>query len=196
MLVALAAMTTSCATYRGAAISADPTLAAREPGWIWVSGVPAIAQEGDKDCGAAALAAVLGYWGDPTSPERIASAVQRTPNEGASAGALTSYARARGFDAYVFHGAFADIEKELREGRPVIAGVAKPYGDRWLKHYEVVAGFHPGSQSVLTFDPARGWRKNDSRGFLTEWDPVGRIVIVVFPAAKRGDHGVQAKGAP
>ena len=64
----------------------------------------------------------------------------------------------------------------------MIAGVAKPYGDRWLKHYEVVAGFHPASQSVLTLDPARGWQKNDGRGFLAEWDPVGRIVIVVFPA--------------
>ena len=180
---ALALPMASCATYRGSAVRAASTLPASEPGWIWVAGVPEISQEGAKDCGPAALAAVLGYWGERATPEQIASAVLRAPREGAAAAELASYARARGFDAFVFHGALSDIEKELREGRPVIVGVAKPYGDRLLKHYEVVTGFHPASQSVLTFDPARGLRKNASSGFLAEWDPVGRVVIVVFPAA-------------
>jgi ABC-type bacteriocin/lantibiotic exporter with double-glycine peptidase domain len=180
--VALASAATSCATYRGSAVSADSMLPAREPGWIWVSDLPAIRQEGDKDCGAAALATVLGFWGTHTTPEQILSTLRHAPNEGVAAGELTSYARAQGFDAYVFHGAVSDIEKELREGRPLIAGVAKPYGERWLKHYEVVAGFHPASQTVLTFDPARGFRKNTMDGFRAEWDPTGRVVIVVFPA--------------
>lgn len=180
--MAIALATTSCATYRGTASSVDSTLPRTEPGWIWVSGVPAIEQEGEKDCGAAALAAVLGYWGAQSTSDEVAGAVQRSPREGAAAGELTAFARSRGFDAYVFHGEMADIEKELGEGRPVIVGVAKPYGDRWLKHYEVVTGLHPRSRWVLTFDPARGWRKNALPGFLTEWDPAGRIMIVVFPA--------------
>jgi ABC-type bacteriocin/lantibiotic exporter with double-glycine peptidase domain len=188
IVVASAMFAVSCATYRGTAAPADSTLPRIEPGWVWVSGVPAIEQEGSKDCGAAALAAVLGYWGTRTTADEVDTAVRRPSREGIAAGELTAYARSRGFDAYVFHGATADIEKELAEGRPVIVGVAKPYGDRWLKHYEVVAGFHPRSQSVLTFDPARGWQKNALPGFLTEWDPVGRILIVVFPASREADR--------
>jgi ABC-type bacteriocin/lantibiotic exporter with double-glycine peptidase domain len=184
VLLALALATTSCATYRGTAVNADAALPAREPGWLGVSDLTAVRQEGDKDCGAAALATVLGFWGTRTTPEQVLSGLHHAPNEGVAAGELTSYARARGFDAYVFHGAVSDIEKELREGRPLIAGVAKPYGERWLKHYEVIAGFHPATQMVLTFDPARGFRKNTMRGFLAEWDPVGRVVIVVFPAER------------
>jgi ABC-type bacteriocin/lantibiotic exporter with double-glycine peptidase domain len=178
----------SCATYRGTAAPAESALPAREPGWIWVSGVPAVEQEEDKDCGAAALAAVLGYWGARTKPDDVWKAVRRAPDDRVAAAELTAYARSHGFDAYVFHGTVADIEKELGEGRPVIVGVAKPYGDRWLKHYEVVAGFHPGSRAVLTFDPARGWSKNSLPGFFAEWEPVGRILIVVFPAERRGDR--------
>ncbi len=171
---------TGCAAYQGSAASAESSLPAREPGWVWVSGLPEVLQRGDKDCGAAALTAVLGYWGQRTTPEQIRTALGHAPSEGLQAGELTTYARKRGFDSYVFKGEVADLLSELRAGRPVIVGVAKQYGRDLLAHYEVVIGVHPASQMVLTLDPAHGWRKNSLAGFMTEWQPTGRVAIVVL----------------
>jgi hypothetical protein len=111
------------------------------------------------------------------------AALHHAPEDNVAAKELTAYARANGFEAYVMHGELSDMMTELGEGRPFIVGVAKRHGENWLSHYEVVAGFHPPTQSVMTLDPARGWRKNDLAGFLTEWNPTGRVLIAVFPTA-------------
>lgn len=186
LLVATALGVVGCATYGGTAVNAPSTLPQHEPGWIWISGVPEVRQEGAKDCGAAALSAVLRYWGHPVTPRQIELDLRPPEGAGISAGALAAYARAHGFDAYVFNGALADIVSELRNGRPTIVGVAKHYDDALLAHYEVVTAWNPSTPAVLTLDPDQGWRKNASAGFLNEWNKTGRVLIVVFPAGHQG----------
>jgi len=151
--------------------------------------VPEVLQRGDKDCGAAAMSAVLGYWGQRATPEQIRLELHHAAGDGLRAGELTTYARGRGLDAYAFKGDFGDVLSELRKGRPMIIGVAKRYGDDLLAHYEVVVGVHPASQRVLTLDPARGWRQNTWYGFTSEWEPTGRVAIVVFPSDRPGEAG-------
>jgi hypothetical protein len=109
---------------------------------------------------------------------------------------LTTYARGLGFDAYVIKGAMTDVVSELRNGRPVIVGVAKRYGQKVLAHYEVVVGVQPSSQATFTLDPADGWLTNTSSGFMAEWEPTGRIMIVVLPAAhaEQEDHALLGQG--
>jgi ABC-type bacteriocin/lantibiotic exporter with double-glycine peptidase domain len=160
-----------------AAAAAPP---AGEAGWIWVRGLPEVRQGEDHDCGPAALSAVLGYWGVRASAPDIEAALHVPRGEGVSAGALKAYARARGFDAYVVHGALSDAVAELQQGRPVIVGMAKPYGAERLAHYEVVVGIDPSARRVLALDPAEGWRKDDLAGFLDEWEPTGRVLLVVL----------------
>jgi ABC-type bacteriocin/lantibiotic exporter with double-glycine peptidase domain len=172
-----------CASYQGSAVTVDHTLPAQKPGWIWVSGVPETLQRDDKDCGAASVSAVLAYWGHPVLPEQIRRAVGVGPGDGLRAGELTTFARHVGFDAYVFKGEVNDLRAELSNGHPLIVGVAKRYGRDLLSHYEVVVGYHPAAELVLTLDPARGWRQNSLSGFMAEWDPTGRIVVVLFPAS-------------
>ena len=174
-LVALVA--TGC--YRGSAHDASAESIARDPAWIVVN-VPQVRQTGTSDCGAAALASVLGYWGRPTPLATIESATN-AGSGGASAGALERFARERGLYAYVFYGDVSDLEHELRSGRPVIVGVVKPYSaGHGLAHYEVVTGYEPRTKRVLTFDPARGLRENDLPGFLAEWQPTKRVALVAF----------------
>ena len=184
VLAIAATIGSACATYRGTAVGSDATEPTRQPGWIWVSGVPTVRQEGNHDCGAASLSAVLAYWGARANSADILAALHHAPEDNVAAKELTAYARAKGFEAYAMHGELSDMMTELGEGRPFIVGVAKPYGEKWVSHYEVVAGFHPPTQSVMTLDPARGWRKNDLAGFLTEWNPTGRVLIAVFPVAR------------
>jgi ABC-type bacteriocin/lantibiotic exporter with double-glycine peptidase domain len=145
-----------------------------------VQGVPIVRQRSQKDCGAAALAAVLEYWGKPTAQERISAAVE-TSSLGIRAGELQRYAESAGLKAFVFNGAFEDLTHELQSGRPAIVGMAKPIGgDRALAHYEIVVGYHPKTHRVLTIDPAEGLRENTLVGFMTEWQPTERLTLVVF----------------
>ena len=174
-LLVLAA--TGC--YRGSAHDVSAETVARDPAWIVVK-VPEVRQTGTSDCGAAALASVLGYWGRPTPLATIQRATD-TGSGGASAAALERFARESGLDAYVFYGDVSDLEHELRAGRPVIVGVVKPYSaGHGLSHYEVVIGYEPRRQRVLTFDPARGLRENELSGFLAEWQPTKRVALVAF----------------
>ncbi len=152
---------------------------ARDPNWIRVE-LPPVRQTGASDCGAAALASVLGYWGRPASLPAIERSVD-VKHGGASLGELESFARAQGLSAYVFNAELADLEHELRAGRPVIVGMVKPYRPgRGIAHYEVVTGYEPVQKRILTFDPARGLRENALSGFLAEWQPAKRVALVVL----------------
>lgn len=188
--VVLGALSMGCASYQGTARSVAPEALRADAGWQRIEGVPEVHQRGAKDCGAAALSAVLGYWRRPApAPTRAAidSALRAAPEQGGaaqglSAGALRDYARQQGLQAYVFHGTFGDLEHELAAGRPVIVGVHKALSSReFLAHYEVVLGYHPTRERVLTLDPAHGLREYPKAGFLAEWERTRHTTLVVMP---------------
>lgn len=176
-----------CISYRGSAQDVTPSTVRADSGWRRIEHVPSVHQKGAKDCGAAALSAVLEFWRQPASPpalerDHIDAALRKKPDEGLSAGALRDYARKQGFHAYVFNGQVADLTHEIEAGRPVIVGVHKALSSKeFLSHYEVVLGFHRQQQLVLTFDPAHGLRENRLSGFLEEWQRSGRTTLVVLP---------------
>jgi ABC-type bacteriocin/lantibiotic exporter with double-glycine peptidase domain len=184
LLFVLAPSFTACVSYAGQARDAEPTRIASERGWLRVGEVEGVRQRSTKDCGAAALSTVMKYWGEPATPQAIEASLTRDIGNGMFAGELKAFAEQRGLRAFVFNGAFADIERELRSGRPSIVGVAKPYDDEHLRlHYEVVLGYHPRQRRVLTFDPARGLRENTLEGFEHEWAATERVTLVVFKDA-------------
>jgi ABC-type bacteriocin/lantibiotic exporter with double-glycine peptidase domain len=178
----LIALASAGCSYLGTAKTFDPADLDREDGWTAVKDVPVILQKADEDCGAAALAMALAYWRVPSSLEDVARECPPVPGEGIKAGALRACARDKGLQSFVFHGTFADFERELSRGRPVIVGLVKPYVNGGLTHFEVVVGIHPRKEVVVTLDPAHGWRQNGFAGFLTEWEPAGRLTLVLLKA--------------
>lgn len=176
----LAALASAGCSYLGTAESFDPAVLEREAGWIAVHDVPVILQQSDEDCGAAALAMALAHWHVPSSLEDVTRDCPPVPGEGIKAGVLRTCARDKGLQSFLVHGSFADFEKELTRGRPVIVGLVKPYVNGGLTHFEVVVGVHPRREIVVTLDPAHGWRQNGYEGFLTEWEPAGRLTLVLL----------------
>src|SRR5215831_9113490 len=79
-LVALSVLSLGCASYQGSASTAQPSAVAREGGWTIVPHFPLVLQEGNHDCGAAALSAVLTYWGRAATPADISQA-QSAPGQ-------------------------------------------------------------------------------------------------------------------
>jgi hypothetical protein len=127
---------------------------------------------------------VLAFW----RPSSAAAPWQGTePNRRISTGELRDRARAAGMAAEVVTGDLRDIKYELSNGRPVIVGVAKPTAEGAVAHYEVVVGMHPDSKRIATLDPAVGWRQNSYQGFLREWIPTGRVLLVVAPPASAAE---------
>lgn len=170
-------------SYLGTAEDADPADFEREAGWIAVRDVPVVLQESEEDCGAATLAMALAYWRVDASLDAVVRDCPPKPNEGIKAGALRDYAATLGLQAFLFHGTFSDFEKELSHGRPVVVGLVKPHVNGGLTHFELVVGLHPEKQLVATLDPARGWRRNGYAGFLSEWEPAGRLTLVLMKSA-------------
>jgi ABC-type bacteriocin/lantibiotic exporter with double-glycine peptidase domain len=167
-------------SYLGSAEDADPSDFEREDGWIAVRDVPVVLQQSEEDCGAATMAMALAYWGVPALLDTILEACPPKSGEGIKAGALRDYARSLGFQAFLFHGTISDFEKELSRGRPVVVGLVKPHVNGGLTHFELVVGVHRDRQLVATLDPARGWRRNSTAGFLAEWEPAGRLTLVMM----------------
>lgn len=168
--------------YVGSARTATPAdLAAQDDSWNMVESVPAVRQLGREDCGAAALAMVLGYWQLPVTREDISAANPPVPDRGIRAAALRDFARRQGLQAFLIEGELADLDRELAGHRPVLVGVMKRFGGRVYPHYEVVIGVSHREQRVLTLDPAHGMRVNSREGFTAEWTAAGRLTLIVLP---------------
>jgi hypothetical protein len=168
--------------YAGTAQAISPHEVAADPGWLLVPGVPLIRQSGRSDCGAAALAMVLGYWSRPTSVQEIDARDPEAAAHGWKAGQLRDLAREKGLQAFVVSGRLSDLTTEIGQRRPVLVGVVQRYGkDQSRAHYQVVIGIHPARRLILTLDPAAGWRQDTLEGFAREWIPTQQVTLVFLP---------------
>lgn len=159
-----------------------------------VSNFPLVRQQKHDDCGAAALASVLRFWGREASPESITATVGRK-NSRLRAGDMAAYARKNGLRSFVFFGTMADVEYELKRGRPVIVGLGKRIDDKKaLSHYEVVVGYEPQQKLVMLLDPGRGWQVDSVEGFAEEWSRSKGVTIVMF--APEGSEEPASSEAP
>jgi ABC-type bacteriocin/lantibiotic exporter with double-glycine peptidase domain len=187
LLVPLALSFTQVGCHLGSLRTGVTPTRSVDSGWLLVPGVPLVTQRERADCGAAALAMVLQYWGLAVTRDQITAAHPPAGDDrrGLRAGELRDFSRARGLQAFVVEGGLDDISSELQRARPVIVGLGKPYGSERYAHYEVVVGLHRARRRILTLDPARGWRENSLEGFAAEWAPARRILLVVFRMAGR-----------
>ncbi len=167
--------------YLGSARNVTPADLAADGDWEVIDGVPRVRQVARRDCGAAALAMVLGYWGLPVTRDEVSAATLAAPERGIRAAALRDFARRQGLQAFVIEGQLGDLDREVRRRRPVLVGVMKRYGRQAYPHYEVVVGLDRQRQRILTLDPAHGLRVNSREGFAAEWAAARQVTLIVFP---------------
>jgi ABC-type bacteriocin/lantibiotic exporter with double-glycine peptidase domain len=177
--IALAATTLTGCTYLGSARGFDPGEFKNDPRWVAVDGVPLILQRDEKDCGAAAAAMVLAHWNRPSPLEEVLAIRPPAEGRGMTAGDLRACFEAKGLKAFTGKGTLDLLLKQIRKGRPAIVGLVKPNVTGIVTHFEVIVAWHPVDNRVVALDPARGWRQNDLDGFFAEWEPAGRLLLVV-----------------
>jgi hypothetical protein len=111
-----------------------------DPDWVIVRGVPVVRQTSANDCGAAALAMVLTFWGQPTSLRDVTAVYPSAPDGGILAGHLRDFARTKNVSAFLIAGTVDDLGKGAgqrssgpgrdRAGQPRQAVLPLPGGDR------------------------------------------------------------------
>lgn len=173
-------LTSGC--YLGSARSTTLADLAGDKNWELVEGVREVRQVDREDCGAAALAMVLEYWGLPITRDDVEAAMP--PAGGIRAADLRDFSRRRGLQAFLIQGQLDDLHRELQLHRPVLVGLMKRYPWRFYPHYEVVVGIDHAKQRVLTLDPAHGLRVNSGEGFTAEWKRAGGLTLIVLPQAR------------
>ncbi|HEY0713959.1 MAG TPA: cysteine peptidase family C39 domain-containing protein, partial [Polyangia bacterium] len=151
------------------------------PGWATVSGLTFVPQEGRADCGAAALAMLLGRWGSDTSAEAMRTRTGPIDDrEGLKAGRLRAIARAEGLNAFIISGTFEDLAHEVERGHPVVVGVLRAVGRRGYPHYVVVTGVNRERRRLLTADPAEGWKEQTFEDFESRWRFSRNLALVAW----------------
>jgi ABC-type bacteriocin/lantibiotic exporter with double-glycine peptidase domain len=180
-LALLGALILTGCLYQGAGRSVDDRRLAEDPQAVRVA-VPIVVQEGDKDCGAAALVAILDFWSDPVTQQQIRREMGVPAGQAIAAGTLQKYLVQRGYDSFLIMGTFDDLWGELHKGRPVLVGLVKPYlGNRYLAHYEVVTAISP--KHVYTMNPEGSLQRYPIAGFDEEWRGANHLTLLVAPAA-------------
>ncbi len=111
--------------------------------------VPDVRQSTGYTCGAAALQAVLSYWGIDEREDRLAARLHSTPEAGTHPLDIVRVAREFGLTADLREGLeLPDLERALAEGRTVIVDLQAwrersdiPWSETWDDgHYMVLLG--------------------------------------------------------
>lgn len=145
-----------------------------------LEGVPDVRQSTTYSCGAAALQALLSYWGIDKREQDLMRALETSEAEGTSPEAIVKVAKEVGCEAYSKEDlGLKNIEESLRQRIPVICAIqawadTQAEGFSWDKawedgHYVIVIGLD--SLSVYVEDPSllgtRGVIPRDE--FVARW---------------------------
>jgi ABC-type bacteriocin/lantibiotic exporter with double-glycine peptidase domain len=138
---------------------------------VAVDGVPFVAQRA-RDCGPAALAMVLGFFGEPASLEDLTARLYHPDLEGTLTLDLLLEARRRGLEARQVRGDLASLRATLADGRPLLVFLdvgRVAWAPRW--HFAVAIGLtpdgvllHSGDRAGLTLPIDRfmaAWARTD-----------------------------------
>ena len=93
-------------------------------------------------CGPAALAGVLNYWGVDVAPEEIAENIFSESARGTLNIDMALYAQSKGLQAKYYRGGIEDIKRKISNGFPMITLVDYGFMAYQVNHFMVIIGFN------------------------------------------------------
>jgi hypothetical protein len=175
-LLAISLLGAGCASVTLDAVRAD---VAEGHGHL-IGDVPFIPQE-TYQCGPAALAMVLRYWGAPTDASELAHELLLPSARGVLNLELEFQARRRGFRTLAFQGTLERVRAELRHGRPLIVFQDLGAGPVSVPHFAVLLGFDDRAGVVVLHSGATPYRVLSYPEFLRTWEARRRWTLLVTP---------------
>ncbi|WP_051617244.1 C39 family peptidase [Desulfonatronovibrio hydrogenovorans] len=139
--------------------------------------VPYVPQVQDNDCGPAALASVLGFWGVDVSLEELTREVYIPALRRTLMPDMENYARMRGLAASSGRGDVFLLKQSIDSGAPIIALLETGSGPVRRPHYVVITGYtktgfitHAGvmENAFILFDD-----------FDRRWKEMNRLYLII-----------------
>lgn len=146
-----------------------------------ITGVPFIAQEAFQ-CGPAALAMVLQYYGARVDQDEIAREIYLPSIRGTLNLDLELYARRRGFQARAFQGTLARVKDELRRGRPLIVFQDLGFAAYPVPHFAVLLGYDDRAGVVVLHSGTTPSRVVSYAEFEATWARRRGWTLLITPA--------------
>jgi ABC-type bacteriocin/lantibiotic exporter with double-glycine peptidase domain len=154
----------------------------RESRGHYIEGVPFFRQ-GEYDCGPAALASVLSYWGALRSVEEITARVYTPKLRGTLPLDMERFVKEAGFAVESSAGtaSLESIRSFLRVNHPVICLLDLGFGPYKQPHYIVIIGYDDVHALVIMHDGKTPNRLMSYKKFDQAWSRAGRWMMVVKP---------------
>lgn len=173
-IVALA-MLAGCATTNSLPV-APPTLAPH----VELTDTPFFPQEPEQ-CGPAALATVLNFYGHATTPDHLRTWVYVPERGGSLQLEIAATARRHDMLAYPLDGGLEALLRELTSGHPVL--VLQNLGLSWLPrwHYAVAIGYDLERRVLLLRSGGEPRRETDFDVFMNTWRRGGTWALIIVP---------------
>jgi ABC-type bacteriocin/lantibiotic exporter with double-glycine peptidase domain len=133
-----------------------------------ITTVPFVAQE-EYQCGPAALAMVLRYWGAEADAEAIARELALPSARGTLNLELEFHARRRGFRARAFAGTLERAKDEVRRGRPLIVFQDLGVAGFPTPHFAVLLGYDDRAGVVVLHSGTTAYRVVPYAEFERTW---------------------------
>ena len=148
------------------------------PRKIIIKGVPYVEQK-DRYCGPAALAMILGYYGERISQRTLG--VMKVRARGITVKKIINLARDRGFSAIYFQGDFVELKKQIAYNHPLYLSI-KPDIHSRFNHAIVLVGYDDIAKKIFYHDPSEGKEEKMSyKKFLKYWEAAGWACILITP---------------
>jgi ABC-type bacteriocin/lantibiotic exporter with double-glycine peptidase domain len=145
-----------------------------------IATVPFIAQEAYQ-CGPAALAMVLRYWGAAADAEEIGRALYLPSARGVLNLELEFQARRRGFRTQAFEGTLERAKAELRQGRPLIVFQDLGRFPVSVPHFAVLLGYDDRAEVVVLHSGTTAYRLLSYAEFLRTWGTRRGWALLITP---------------
>jgi len=146
----------------------------------YIGGVPFFRQNG-HDCGPAALAGILAFYGKPVDLEAITASIYLPKLRGTLPMDLERYARNTGLTTASPEGTTDTLKSAVKSNLPVICLLDLGFGPYRQPHYVTVIGFDDGNTLFVMHDGATPDTTMSFEAFEKKWARAGRWMIVIKP---------------
>lgn len=148
-----------------------------------IEGVPFFPQDG-YDCGPAALASVISFYGAAAEIGEIKGRVYNEKLRGSLAMDMLSYAKERGFEARYYKGSLDDLKESLKKREPLILFLNLGYDFYPVGHYIVAVGMSDKEGAVLAHSGAEKEKAYSFRELEAAWSKTGYSTLLIRPKGR------------
>ncbi|HMK60720.1 MAG TPA: C39 family peptidase [Dissulfurispiraceae bacterium] len=148
---------------------------------VVIGNVPFFPQE-DYQCGPAALAGVLHYWGSSVGIGDIADAIFSKSARGTLTFDMVLYAERLGYSATQYQGSLDDLRSKIRDGYPLVVLVDYGVYVYRVDHFMDVIGYDEDGVIVNSGRSKKKYLSNDD--FLRSWKRTNNWTLLIKPKEK------------